>query len=129
MQDACEQPFAIADRVGKSWSNLSRDALIEVCTGDKVDSQESLRLRLLRDIRDVFEERDRKARKTVQGIRTVDLLASLYLIEEAPWSSYYGRGLADRDLAALLKSYGIASRTIRFTNTRPQEGIQARRLP
>ncbi len=125
MQDACEQLFAIADRMGEPWSEkLSRDAVVELCTGERADSQESIRLRLLRDIRDIFEERDRKAGKRGPSIQTATLLSALSLIEEAPWLHYYGRGLGDRDLAALLKGYGIGSATIRFKKVGPKKGYK-----
>jgi hypothetical protein len=68
-----------------------------------------MRVRLLRDIRTVFE-----ARKLPRTMATSDLLAALARIEEAPWLTYYGRGLDSRDLASLLHHYGITSTTVRL---------------
>lgn len=102
-QEGCEILVAIADAVGEGSS--ARRALIELLAVDRLDSVENMRIRLLRDIRAVFGNRKRGSTKGI--------LRGLYEIEEAPWESYYQRGLEAKDLASLLKPYGIKSTTIR----------------
>lgn len=106
MQDACEPLLAIADRCGDPWPELARQALIELCTGERPDDVESMRLRLLRDTQVVFGDR--------RAMPTERLLERLVELSESPWGSYYGRKLEARDLAALLRHYGIKSTNVRY---------------
>jgi hypothetical protein len=69
------------------------------------ESTPSLGVRLLGDVRAVFEELDR--------ITTAALLERLKALEEAPWSDLRGKPLDARGLARLLKPYGIAYKTVR----------------
>jgi hypothetical protein len=75
MQEGCEPLVAIADALGHG--DAARAALVELLSGDRLDDQESLRLRLLADIRIVFDKRERKQKKQVRGMGTTDLLAAL----------------------------------------------------
>jgi hypothetical protein len=108
MQDASEPLLAIADRAKRSWPSLARWALVELCTGERADDAETARVRLLTDIRDIFLRT--KARK----MSTSDLLHELAQIPEAPWASWYGRGFEDRDLAAMLRPFGVKSQSIKL---------------
>ena len=106
MQDGCEILVAIADAAG--CGGEARAALVELLTSERLDDQQTMRLRLLRDLRTIY-----KAKGMPTGMATATLLVELVQIEEAPWSSYYGRSFEARDLAALLGHYGIRSTTIR----------------
>jgi hypothetical protein len=105
-QEGCEILVAIADLLG--CGPQARAALVSLFAGERLDSDESVRERLLRDIRDVFGKRKS------HNIFTQTLLSKLYEIDEAPWSRWYGRRFEDRDLAKLLKPYGIKSTTVRI---------------
>jgi hypothetical protein len=104
-QDGCEIILAIADRTG--YGPETREALIGLFGSERLDDQESMRLRLLRDLRDIFNRHNKR-----NGL-TRSLLSELYSIEEAPWSNYYNRGLEARDLATLLRHYGVEPTTVR----------------
>ena len=104
MQEGCECLVAIADSMGCGES--ARRALVSLLTSERLDSTESNRLRLLADIRIVFQRSSSK-------IFTTDLLESLAHLDESPWGSWYGRGIDDRDLGTLLKPYAISSTTVR----------------
>jgi hypothetical protein len=106
MQEGCEPLLAIADAAGVGEE--ARAALIELLTGERLDDAETIRLKLLRGTQIVFE-----LARMPHGIATTDLLAGLREIPESPWLSYYGRTFEDRDLASLLRHYGIRSTTIR----------------
>ncbi len=117
MQEGCEGLVAIADALG--YGEGARGALVEVFSVERVDAHESMRLRLLADIRTVFEGRDHPS-----GITTNRLLSELYAIEDAPWSNYYGRSLEARDLAALLGHYGVSPTTIRTKGGEVKKGYK-----
>jgi hypothetical protein len=106
MQEGCEAVVAIADALGEG--ERARAALRELLTAERVDNVETMRIRLLRDTKAIFEQRGMP-----KGVPTGELLAALVALDEAPWGSYYGRNLDARDLAALLKHFDISSTTIR----------------
>ena len=100
--DVCEPLLAIADLAGGEWPELARKALVSIC-GTGADT-EDLSLRLLLDTRSVF---------TVEELRTEVLLGSLMTLNESPWMDYKRNSpLSARQLADLLRPFGIGSRTI-----------------
>ncbi len=107
MQDGCEPLIALADLL--TCGAEARAALVALLTGERLDNQESMRLRLLADIRTVFDASQHRTIAT-----TVLLQALCSLDGEAPWASWYGRGLEARDLASLLGQYGIRSKSVRL---------------
>lgn len=111
MQEGCESLVAIADLVG--CGRQARAALVELMTGDRLDMQETMRMRLLRDLRGVWLGRERRRGKHIPGISTQTLTAELRATEEAPWDGYYGHGLDANDMANLLKHYGVRSRNVK----------------
>jgi hypothetical protein len=100
--DVCEPLLSIADLAGGEWPELARKALVSIC-GTGADT-EDLSLRLLLDTRSVF---------TVEELRTEVLLGSLMTLNESPWMDYKRNSpLSARQLADLLRPFGIGSRTI-----------------
>ena len=65
------------------------------------DTDTSLGARLLADLRDVFGDADAMHGETI--------LDALHKISEAPWGDYFGKPMTARDLAKLLKPYGVSS--------------------
>jgi hypothetical protein len=116
MKEGCEPLVGIADLLG--CGRKARAALVELLTADRLDEQETMRRRLLHDIRDVFSVNGRRA------MRTPDMIARLAEIEEAPWGDYYGRGLAPKDLASLLRPYGVRPKPIKFKNGEVHKGYR-----
>lgn len=106
-QDAAEPLLAIADLAGGDWPGRARRAIVELRAGAALED-ESIGVRLLGDVRDVFADRDR--------LSSADLLDGLYALDEAPWGDWYGKPLTTRGLAKLLKPYGIKSRTVRLVD-------------
>lgn len=106
MQEGCEPLVAIADAL--NFGVEGRKALVGLLTGERLDDQESMRLRLLRDLKAIFDKRPGSP-----SAFTESLIRELYAIEESGWSSYYARGFEARDLASLLRHYGIRSTTVR----------------
>lgn len=102
MQEGCECLVVIADKLG--CGEGAREALTSLFSGERLDDAESVRIRLLRDVRTAFGDKTR--------LSTADLLAALSSDDEAPWASYYGRGLDARDLSNLLHHFGIGPTTV-----------------
>jgi uncharacterized protein DUF3631 len=92
--------IAIADLAGADWPARARTAAVALSgNGDAAES--TLGKRLLADLRDVFGD--------AEAMHSETILAGLHKISEAPWSDYYGRPLSARDLAKLLRPYGVRS--------------------
>jgi hypothetical protein len=106
-QDIVEPLFAIADQAGGEWPQRAREAAVKLLAGEVREDSESLGVRLLRDIRSVFEE------EGADRLATGAILEKLHDVEEAPWGSLRGEALDARGLARLLKPYGIKPEKLR----------------
>ncbi|CAN5766983.1 hypothetical protein BH24CHL6_BH24CHL6_15380 [soil metagenome] len=95
--DSWEVLIGLAELAGGEWPRRARLAAIAL------SGEEALHLttgmRLLADIRDVFEDADH--------LPTAELLHRLNDLEDAPWSEWYGQPLTARGLAKLLEPYGV----------------------
>jgi hypothetical protein len=118
MQEGCEPLLAIADAIGEG--EAARRALVKLFGQTRQDSAETMRLRLLRDLRTVFE-----MARMPRALATETILLALTTrpeFEEAPWGGrYYGRDLDAADLASLLRHYDVhpkASRCKGFPQTK-----------
>jgi hypothetical protein len=106
-QDIMEPLLAIADEVGGEWPVRSRRAAVGLLTGEEREDAESLGVRLLRNVRGVFDD------KSSDRLPTGKLLEALHVMEEAPWGSLRGEALDGRGLASLLKPYGVKPEKLR----------------
>ena len=100
-QDIVEPLLAIADKVGGEWPQRARDAAVALLTGEHREDSESLGVRLLRDIRSVFDE------EGADRLRTMGILTALNKRDDAPWGNLRGEALDARGLARLLKPYEV----------------------
>jgi hypothetical protein len=105
-QDVWEPLLAIADLVGGDWPERARTAAIELSSSAGAE-EESLRVRLLFDIRLHFD------RKNIKSVWSKDLVEALNDDEEAPWGDLYGKALTARSLAKMLRPFGIRPRSVR----------------
>ncbi|MEU3065250.1 DUF3631 domain-containing protein [Streptomyces subrutilus] len=112
--DTWEPLVIVADLAGGHWPARARAACLAMTRNEVVqDEQTTLKTRLLRDIRRVFDqENGRKA------LRSQDLLAVLIQDAEAPWAEYGTKGLNAYHLANLLRDFGISPANQRFENGR-----------
>ena len=97
--DTWEPLIAVADLADGDWPARARKAAIVLTAEDDTDT--TLGARLLADFRDVFGDADAMHGETI--------LNALHKISEAPWGDYFGRPMNARDVAKLLKPYGVAS--------------------
>jgi hypothetical protein len=103
--DAWEPLLAIADSAGGAWPARARRAAVILHAGREQD--DSLGLRLLSDVRVVFDARG------VERISTADLISALQADEEGPWASER-TPLTPHRFARLLHAFGIASKQLRI---------------
>jgi hypothetical protein len=103
--EAWEPLLAIADAAGGAWPTRARRAAIVLHASHEED--DSLGLRLLSDIRLVFEDRD------VQRMFTADLITALRADEEGLWASERSP-ITPHRLGRLLKPFDITSKQVRI---------------
>ncbi len=112
--DTWEPLVIVADLAGGHWPAQARAACLAMTRTEVVqDEQTTLKTRLLRDIRRVFEQEGHK-----EALRSQDLLAALIQDAEAPWAEYGTKGLNAYHLANLLRDFGISPANHRFENGR-----------
>jgi hypothetical protein len=102
--DVWEALLAVADAAGGAWPTRARAAASAMVAASK-HTTPSLGVRLLADVRAVFDGADRMA--------TDVILKRLHAMEEAPWTDLRGKPLDARGLAVRLRPYGIASKKLR----------------
>jgi hypothetical protein len=103
-EDVWESLLAIADLAGGGWPARARRAALVLSAATATDT--TLTERLLADLHHVFGAAD--------TMHTETILAGLHKIAEAPWRDWYGRPLNPRDLAGLLKPYGVSSADVKI---------------
>ena len=93
--------LAIADVADGHWPDTARRVAVELCGGDE---DPSLGIQLLSDIREIFRSERRSSD---------DLCADLRSLEDRPWTED-SIAINPRQLARLLKPFGIAPKSIRL---------------
>ena len=120
--DVWEPLLAVADVVGGTWPQRARAACVELITAANANDKGSTGIRLLTDLRDVFEGADR--------LPTATIVERLTVMDDAPWADIDGRPLTTRALAKMLGDYvnadnePIRPRNIRFKGV-PGKGYYA----
>ncbi|WP_433187731.1 DUF3631 domain-containing protein [Actinoallomurus sp. CA-150999] len=105
--DNWESLVAVADLAGGTWPERARQACRKLT--DAADEDTTVGVRLLVDLRTVFEDAD--------ALHGATILERLHKLDESPWSDWYGRPLNARDLAKLLKPYGVTSVDVKADGT------------
>jgi Protein of unknown function (DUF3631) len=103
--DVWEALLAIAEAAGEDWPARARGAAVALVAAAG-EREPSLGIRLLSDLRDIFE----KAK--ADQMTTAVILERLHAIAEAPWSDLKGKPLNDRGLAFRLREYGVRSKNL-----------------
>jgi putative DNA primase/helicase len=110
--------FAIAEQAGGEWPERALKAA-RALEGLKAGFDASVGIRLLGDIRAAF------AAEGVDRLTTKHLLELLAKDEERPWADWKnGKRITDRQLADLLKQYGVHSKNIRLDDGRTPKGYE-----
>jgi Protein of unknown function (DUF3631) len=96
--DTWEPLVAVADLAGNHWPERARTAAIALTTDDA--AEQSLSLRLLADLRDIFDRSGRPA------LASAAIIEELKALPEAPWGAF---DFTQRDLARRLRAYDVRS--------------------
>jgi len=100
--------IAIAELAGGDWPEQLTRAIAQLVEHD--DDLESMGVQLLIDLRDTF------ASHGVDRLTTSDILSALCALGHKPWQTYSrGFPISERQIARLLKPFGIAPKTIRVS--------------
>jgi hypothetical protein len=102
--DVWEPLLAVADAAGGVWPDRARVTAVTLVTLSKRETQ-TLGVRLLADLRDVFGD--------AETLSTKEVLSKLVGLEESPWGDIRGKPLEERGLAKLLKKYGVSPKPVR----------------
>ncbi len=101
-----EPLIAVADAAGGHWPTTAREASVSLCRV-ALDRRASLGVRLLDDLRTIFGDH--------AALHTEAILSDLHrgedagLAPDAPWGDLYGKPLNVRQLASMLKPFGVTS--------------------
>ena len=107
-----EPLFEIADLAGDTWPDRARQAAL-VLSGESLADDATVGVKLFSDIRGVWRDDE-------SNVFTSSLLTRLADLEESPWGDWYGKQLAARGLAKLLRRYGVRSRKVRLGDSTRQ---------
>src|SRR6266487_562289 len=107
--DVWEPLVALADAAGGHWPETARAACIRLTSHTSAEAEATARERILEDVREVFGDDGQ--------LYTSTILERLHALEEAPWCDWYGHLLRPRDLAGLLRPYGIRPKQLREGGT------------
>jgi hypothetical protein len=116
--DVWEPLLSVADAAGGPWPDRARAA----CTWlvrDNADRGISLGIRLLADLRGIFDD--------ARALATDDILTQLHGLDAAPWADLKGQPLDARGLARLLDPYDIAPAKVKVGG-RPLQGYRAEHI-
>jgi len=111
--DVWEPLLALADLADGDWPRRARAAAVTLVT-DVADSQQSLGIQLLSDLRTVFGDKSAMATETI--------LERLNEMDEAPWGDLRGKPLDARGLSRRLGKFGLKPRTVRLDDDRTLKG-------
>jgi putative DNA primase/helicase len=112
-QDNWEPLLAIASCAGPEWFDRATQAALKLSI--EADSLTNSGNELLADIQEIFETKNK------DKITTSELISALVNDEEKSWATYNrGNPLSPRQLANLLKPYGIQPRTVRMLGMTPK---------
>lgn len=105
-----EALLAIADAAGRDWPERAREACCHFeYNVDLDDDQLSVGVRLLRDIRQEFGDRDR--------MHSADLVGALTSDPASEWAHLSGKTLDQSGLAQELRRYGVETRDVRLNGS------------
>ena len=111
--DVWEPLLTVADAAGGTWPQRARAAAVAL-VAQAAEKPATLGIRLLADLRAVFDER------RLEAISTDSLLHDLCAMEEAPWGELRGKELDSRGLARMLRKYDVAPKVIRVGDSTPR---------
>ncbi|MFJ4591331.1 DUF3631 domain-containing protein [Kitasatospora sp. NPDC088861] len=98
--DVWEPLLAVADAAGGHWPERARAACVQLVTAAKANDKGSVGIRLLSDLREIFDGAER--------MLSAELLGRLAELDDAPWADLDGKPITARALARMLGDYVTA---------------------
>ncbi len=113
-EDVWEPLIAVADAADGHWPDLARDAaLVMAAEAATADAESSIAARMLADMRTVLGDADK--------MHGTMILAKLAGLDGAPWGDWsFGRPVNARQLAGMLRPFGIAPRDVKIDGVLPR---------
>ncbi len=113
--DNWEPLLAVAECIGRAWPERVKAAALAL-SGDRDAEDETLGIRLLRNIRQIFNRRAKEDRKYTDPdrIASKDLMDAL--LKEAEWgwaAAFKGDPLTQQNLASTLRPFGVRPKSLR----------------
>ncbi|WP_030241001.1 DUF3631 domain-containing protein [Streptomyces sp. NRRL S-350] len=99
--DVWEPLLAVADAAGGHWPKRARAACVHLVKSARADDSGSLGIRLLTDLRTIFDGAERMLSST--------LVEKLNDLDDAPWADLDGRPFTTRTLSQMLGGYVTAA--------------------
>ncbi|MGP5241155.1 DUF3631 domain-containing protein [Corynebacterium flavescens] len=119
-----EPLIAIADQAGGQWPKRAREACSAFVFKPRGGTP-PMGIELLSDIRKVMGHGGDAEYRTVDRIRTTELLEKLRALSESPWGELdAGHGLSPRKLSRLLDAYDVRPITFRDSLSSTAKGYQ-----
>ncbi|MFJ8543052.1 DUF3631 domain-containing protein [Streptomyces sp. NPDC093586] len=116
--DTWEPLVIIADLAAGSWPRRAREACARMVAAEvEAEEDRSGGARILADIRRVFV-----AQREPDSLTTDELLHQLRLDAESPWAEWGRNGLNAKDLAAMLREFGIRPGNVRLADGTQRKG-------
>lgn len=110
--------FAIADLVGGSWPVRARE-VARLLSADRDEAADTKGVQALSDLRDLFDQRG------VKRLTSQEIVTHFEGLEESPWKDYRrGKALTQRQLAYLLRPFGIRSTNLRMPDGGVAKGYE-----
>jgi putative DNA primase/helicase len=99
--------LAIAELAGESWPERARKAAV-LLSGAVEEGEEAAGVQMLADVRDLFRERN------TDRLPSSEIVEALVQLEDRPWPEWRrGQPLSKRQLASLLRRFGIKPKQLR----------------
>lgn len=115
-----EPLIAIADAAGGHWPATARASCLALCRTAE-DRRVSLGIRLLADLRIIFDDADALHTETI--ISRLCAGEAHDLDADAPWSELHGKPIGSRGLASMLNRYGVKPQKVTI-NGRSLQGYR-----
>lgn len=111
--------FAIADTAGAEWSAIARQVALSLSGGEQLDT-EGTRVRLLADIRDIYDETGQ------ERLPSTEIIERLVARDDLPWTELRGgKPITTPMLANLLRQFGIRPKVYRSGTTTSRGYLRA----
>jgi Protein of unknown function (DUF3631) len=108
--DIWEPLLSIARLAGDTWFGRAQKAAIAL-SGRTAQDDESTGVRLLADIRSIFDQHD------VGQLFSATVVSGLHEIEDASWAEWHGKPISKNAIARILKRYEIHPTKLRIADS------------